>query len=162
MLTIQQRIDADLEHLTAIYVAWNKEQGLELGSADEHTHDEGLTEAQREWVREFSERWEYAAPYYGSNGVSSRKIDELGLMLTFEEFRQTARIVLEAEEERIEYVGGECRIDLVCRDEKLKSQGLFCLTIANDSRIGFDLVAFERDLYDWALGEGLQSLKVEG
>jgi hypothetical protein len=29
-----------------------------LGSADEHHHDESLTDAQRAWVRDFSARWE--------------------------------------------------------------------------------------------------------
>lgn len=40
------------------YQAWNKAQGLSLGSADEHVDDESLTEAQRTWVRDFSTRWD--------------------------------------------------------------------------------------------------------
>lgn len=39
------------------YTAWNKAQGLDLGSADEHCYDEDLTEEQRVWVRDFCERW---------------------------------------------------------------------------------------------------------
>ena len=40
------------------YAAWNKAQGLNLGSADEHYFDEELTEAQRQWVRDFGRRWD--------------------------------------------------------------------------------------------------------
>lgn len=50
-----------LSTLVEEYTAWNKAQGLDLGSADEHCFDEDLTEEQREWVRDFSERWDVAA-----------------------------------------------------------------------------------------------------
>ncbi len=52
-----------LNALTREYAAWNKAQGLNLGSADEHLFDEELTEAQRAWVRNFSRRWEEAAKH---------------------------------------------------------------------------------------------------
>lgn len=39
------------------YNAYEKEQGITLGSADEHLFDEDLTEAQRVWVRAFYDRW---------------------------------------------------------------------------------------------------------
>lgn len=42
------------------YDAWNKVNGLNLGSADEHHHDESLTAEQRTYVRSFSRRWESA------------------------------------------------------------------------------------------------------
>lgn len=50
--------DREFDALVAEYTAWNKAQGLDLGSADEHLFDESLTDAQRAWVQDFSERWE--------------------------------------------------------------------------------------------------------
>lgn len=52
--------EAALALLTDEYAAWNKAEGLALGSADEHLFDEDLTEAQRAWLRDFSRRWEEA------------------------------------------------------------------------------------------------------
>jgi hypothetical protein len=46
--------------LIAEYAAWNNAQGLNLGSADEHLHDETLTAEQRAWLADFSRRWEIA------------------------------------------------------------------------------------------------------
>jgi len=43
------------------YTAWNKSQGLDLGSADEHLFDENLTAEQRQWLALFCERWDDAA-----------------------------------------------------------------------------------------------------
>ena len=60
-MTTQTETEATLDALTREYAAWNKEQGLNLGSADEHLFDETLTEAQRAWVRDFSRRWEETA-----------------------------------------------------------------------------------------------------
>lgn len=40
------------------YMAWNKAQGLCLGSADEHLFDEDLTEQQRAWLADFCRRWD--------------------------------------------------------------------------------------------------------
>ena len=60
-MTTQTETEATLDALTREYAAWNKTQGLTLGSADEHLFDETLTEAQRAWVRDFSRRWEEAA-----------------------------------------------------------------------------------------------------
>jgi hypothetical protein len=51
------KIDTEAE-LIAAYEAWNKANGLNLGSADEHLFDESLTQAQREWLRVFCERWD--------------------------------------------------------------------------------------------------------
>lgn len=45
------------ESLCNEYAAWNKANGLKLGSADEHTFDEDLTEAQRAYLRIFCDRW---------------------------------------------------------------------------------------------------------
>jgi hypothetical protein len=50
--------DTARDRMIAEYSDWNHAQGLDLGSADEHLFDESLTEAQRAWVRDFSERWE--------------------------------------------------------------------------------------------------------
>ena len=50
--------DTARDRMIAEYSNWNHAQGLDLGSADEHLWDESLTEAQRAWVRDFSERWE--------------------------------------------------------------------------------------------------------
>jgi hypothetical protein len=44
--------------LTDEYQDFNRRHGLQLGSADEHTHDDSLTEEQRTWVRDFTRRWE--------------------------------------------------------------------------------------------------------
>lgn len=49
-----------IDSLTDEYTAWNKAQGLDLGSADEHMFDESLTEEQRQWVHDFCARWEEA------------------------------------------------------------------------------------------------------
>ena len=56
-----------LAALCAEYAAWNKSNGLNLGSADEHHFDEYLTEEQREWVRDFSARWEEAETALGES-----------------------------------------------------------------------------------------------
>jgi hypothetical protein len=50
-----------IDPLIAEYAAWNKAQGLDLGSADEHVWDEDLTDAQRAWLRNFVVRWDEAA-----------------------------------------------------------------------------------------------------
>ena len=49
-----------MELLTVEYEEWLKAQGLSLGSADEHLFDEDLTDNQRQWLRDFCERWERA------------------------------------------------------------------------------------------------------
>jgi hypothetical protein len=67
-------IDAELNALTSEYKAWNKAQGLNLGSADEHLFDESLTAEQREWLRDFSQRWEGASPVL-HKGVFVRRRD---------------------------------------------------------------------------------------
>lgn len=54
METTQQAFD----RLTREYQTWMQANGLKLGSAGEHLHDESLTEAQRLWLRDFSQRWE--------------------------------------------------------------------------------------------------------
>lgn len=51
---------ATLESLCDEYAQWNKAQGLNLGSADDHYFDESLTEEQRVWLRKFGRRWERA------------------------------------------------------------------------------------------------------
>jgi hypothetical protein len=67
-------IDTELNSLTSEYKAWNKAQGLNLGSADEHLFDENLTAEQRKWLRDFSQRWEGASPVL-HNGVFVRQRD---------------------------------------------------------------------------------------
>jgi hypothetical protein len=49
-----------IDDLCKVYAEFNRANGLNLGSADEHWHDETLTEEQREWVRAFSARWDEA------------------------------------------------------------------------------------------------------
>ena len=66
-------IDAELNALTREYAAWNKAQGLNLGSADEHLFDETLTEEQRAWLRDFSQRWEDASPVRSDHGMVRRR-----------------------------------------------------------------------------------------
>jgi hypothetical protein len=53
-MTLRDKYDL----LTREYIDWQTVHGLRLGSADEHHHDESLTSAQREWLKEFSRRWE--------------------------------------------------------------------------------------------------------
>ncbi|MGD0192889.1 MAG: hypothetical protein ABSD74_19300 [Rhizomicrobium sp.] len=67
-MTIEDEIEAELMVLCQEYEAWNKAQGLKLGSADEHLFDESLTEEQRAWVRDFSRRWDETAPVYTGAG----------------------------------------------------------------------------------------------
>jgi|TARA_R100001086_G_scaffold222853_1_gene140430 hypothetical protein len=45
--------------LIAIYKIWNKEQGLQLGSADDHVNDENLTYNQQEWLRAYVRLWAF-------------------------------------------------------------------------------------------------------
>ena len=45
MTDIKTEIEAELAVLTREYAAWNKAQGLSLGSADEHLFDENLPAA---------------------------------------------------------------------------------------------------------------------
>ena len=52
-----------LDELCAIYARWNKEQGLNLGSADEHVLDETLSDAQRDWLIDFSCAWDATVEY---------------------------------------------------------------------------------------------------
>ena len=63
-------IDRELAELTAEYAEWNKAQGLDLGSADEHIFDENLTPKQRQWLCVFCARWEDAleAESYPAHG----------------------------------------------------------------------------------------------
>src|SRR5262249_27721318 len=44
--------------LTEEYAAWNKANGLNLGSASEHLDDPDLTYDQQSYVRDFSQRWD--------------------------------------------------------------------------------------------------------
>ena len=61
-MTTMNEIEAELEALIAEYEAWQKQQGLELGSADEGIpFDENMTDAQRTWLRDFAQRWESAS-----------------------------------------------------------------------------------------------------
>jgi hypothetical protein len=50
-----------IDRLIVEYATWNKAQGLNLGSADEHVWDEDLTDAQRAWLRNFVKLWDAAA-----------------------------------------------------------------------------------------------------
>lgn len=60
--SFSQPVPSDpLDVLVREYVKWNAEQGLTLGSADEHLFDEGLTHAQRTYLRDFCRRWEAVA-----------------------------------------------------------------------------------------------------
>lgn len=52
--------DAALDRLIATYAEWQKEQGLKLGSADEHLSDPRLTTEQRAWLERFCDRWDSA------------------------------------------------------------------------------------------------------
>jgi hypothetical protein len=65
-----------LNDLIDEYERWNKEQGLNLGSADEHLFDESLTGQQRNWVRNFSDRWE-AAEHREANSLTEEQRAEI-------------------------------------------------------------------------------------
>jgi hypothetical protein len=54
-------MSSSIDNLAREYQRWNLEQGLSLGSADEHRYDENLTVAQRDWLHDFSRRWDEAA-----------------------------------------------------------------------------------------------------
>jgi hypothetical protein len=69
-------IEAELAALSQEYAAWNETQRLSLGSADEHLFDVNLTSEQREWLRNFSRRWEGASPVH-PNGKFIRHRDLL-------------------------------------------------------------------------------------
>jgi hypothetical protein len=49
-----------LDDLIHEYKVWNAEQGLDLGSANEHLFDDNLSDEQRQWLRSFCYRWEVA------------------------------------------------------------------------------------------------------
>ena len=55
------KIYETIDSLTAEYARWNKANGLNLGSADEHLNDDNLTQQQRNWLRQFCMRWNNAA-----------------------------------------------------------------------------------------------------
>ena len=67
-MNVIRNSDRELATLTAEYTAWNVANELDLGSADEHMFDENLTEEQREWIRNFCERWEDASLVWDSDG----------------------------------------------------------------------------------------------
>ena len=52
------RHEAETDALAAEYGSWMGGEGLVLGSADDHLHDESLTVLQREWLADFVERWD--------------------------------------------------------------------------------------------------------
>ncbi|MBR1066875.1 hypothetical protein [Bradyrhizobium liaoningense] len=52
--------DGPINLLIREYARWNQEQGLNLRSADEHLHDEKLTEEQRAYLASFCGRWDIA------------------------------------------------------------------------------------------------------
>jgi hypothetical protein len=61
-MTTMNEIVAELDALIAEYEAWQKQQGLKLGWTDEGIlFDGNLTDAQRTWLRDFSQRWESAS-----------------------------------------------------------------------------------------------------
>jgi hypothetical protein len=66
---IKAEIEAELAALSQEYDAWNKAQGLSLGSADEHLFDENLTSEQRTWLRNFLQRWEDASPVHANGKI---------------------------------------------------------------------------------------------
>ena len=49
-----------LDKLCDIYKNFNKNQGLNLGSADEHVFDQNLTQEQRDWLLRFIRVWDQA------------------------------------------------------------------------------------------------------
>ena len=66
-MTTMNEIEAELDALIAEYDAWQKQQGLKLGSLDEGVlFDGNLTDAQRTWLRDFSQRWERASRVHRS------------------------------------------------------------------------------------------------
>lgn len=71
--TLMNEIEAELNILIQEYEAWQKEQGLRLGSADEHLFDENLTDAQRKWLQAFSKKWEGASPVHTASGVTRHR-----------------------------------------------------------------------------------------
>jgi hypothetical protein len=69
MLRVSENL---LARLTREYETWNKAQGLNLGSADEHLFDENLTETQRGFVQRFCRRWENSLTRGNAGGVRLR------------------------------------------------------------------------------------------
>ncbi len=57
-MSINELYEDILNKLTDRYKAWNKEQSLSLGSADEHLFDKDLTQDQRDWLKDFSNAWD--------------------------------------------------------------------------------------------------------
>ncbi|QBR72399.1 hypothetical protein CU048_15165 [Beijerinckiaceae bacterium] len=54
----KEELQAEFEALTAEYQAWMKEQGLNLGPAEEHHLDDDLTAAQQKWLQKFRAKWD--------------------------------------------------------------------------------------------------------
>jgi hypothetical protein len=71
-----ENCDDPFAFLTEEYAEWNKRQGLNLGSADEHYFDENLTEAQRAWLIDFGHRWEQMAHLEAEQDAIERRIAE--------------------------------------------------------------------------------------
>ena len=55
-----ERKVSTVEELCVEYMAWNKANGLDLGSAEEHLFDESLTAEQQDWLADFCKRWQAA------------------------------------------------------------------------------------------------------
>lgn len=54
---------ATLNALTDQYQGWMTQEGLQLGSADEHLNDEALSGEQRHWLVGFGARWDLAVKW---------------------------------------------------------------------------------------------------
>jgi hypothetical protein len=70
----EEQADLEMNMLSREYDAWNAQNGLKLGSADEHLFDESLTKEQRDWVHRFVQRWEESAIVHTSNGVGPKRL----------------------------------------------------------------------------------------
>jgi hypothetical protein len=67
--TAEEQSGQEIEMLTREYTAWNSRNGLKLGSADDHLFDESLTQEQRQWVNDFSQRWDDSTMVGSSKGA---------------------------------------------------------------------------------------------
>lgn len=54
------RGDSPIQLLVHEYTDWQAEQGLKLGSADEHLYDRDLRVDQLDWLKDFVRRWDEA------------------------------------------------------------------------------------------------------
>lgn len=84
---------ASMDDLIHEYQRWNKANGLDLGSADEHLFDENLNETQQAYLQGFCRRWDECMEREDMERAIERRADEDG---TNDRLRKATPLLLKA------------------------------------------------------------------